>query len=251
MGRNAAPKLLAVQAAEATPLVARSSSSAPPSSSSSEGASGGSSGGGASSTRDREPVGQAVGGVRQPRSNPMSFNISWRVTDPNGDPLRYTVYFKAEDETVWKLIDKDLTSTQMPLSVAGLADGRYRFRVVASDAQANPPGEGMSDEAVSNAVVVDNSPPAIENKAVRTDGRRAVVTFDAVDAISLIGSVRVDLDNGDDFPLLPIDGVIDQSRETFRWQTKPLSPGEHVVTISATDARGNTTIDKAIFTVPR
>lgn len=253
MGRNAAPKVIAVQVSEAAPLASRSGSSSPSSSASSpsEGSSGGSSGGGSSPSREREPAGQSVGGVRQPRSNPMSLNISWRVSDPNGDSLRYTVYFKADDETVWKLIDKDLTQTQMPLSVAGLADGHFRFRVVASDAQANPPGEGLRDEGISNEIVVDNTPPAIESKAVRLDGRRAVLTFNAADAVSLMSSVRVDLDNGDDFPLLPVDGVMDQPRESFRWQTKALSPGEHVATITATDARGNTSVDKVIFNVPR
>lgn len=244
IARNAAPKVLSVLATEASSM-ARSSS---PSTSTGDG-SNNSSGGSAPAVN--LGAAQNPGGSRSPRSNGMSFSISWRVLDSNGDALRYAVYFKAADEKEWKEVDKDLTSTQLPLSVAGLADGRYRFRVVASDELANPPGEGLKGEAISNEILVDNTPPVVENKTFKVEGKQALITFDAADNISLLSSVRVDVDNGFDTPVLPVDGVTDQSRESYSWRTKMLKPGEHVATIAVTDARGNTTVEKVVFTIPK
>ena len=251
MSRNGAPKVMQVTASEAPPSGGRPSFSPPPSSSSSSGdkSSGSSSLGGPPPSG---PAGvQNPGGGRVARSNPMSLNITWRAVDPNDDALRYTLTFKADDETAWKLVDKNLTVTQMSLGSGGMADGRYRFRIVASDELANMPGEGLKDEDVSNEVVVDNTPPVIDNKAVAVEGNQAVITLEASDKLSLLASVKVDLDNRDEYPLLPVDGVMDQQSERFRWQTKPLRPGEHVATISITDARGNTVVDKLVFAIPQ
>ena len=60
---------------------------------------------------------------------------------------------------------------------------------------------------------------------------------------------QADIDNGDSFPIFPLDGIMDQPRELFEWWTPDLKPGEHVVTFSVTDQRGNTAVDKVVFTV--
>jgi len=184
---------------------------------------------------------------REIRSNPMTLNISWRASDPNNDQLRYALTYRGRDEKEWKPIEDKLTANSMPLSVAGVADGRYRFRIVASDELSNPPGEGLSAEKISDEVVIDNTPPRFERPVVKTEGARARITFGVSDELSLIAEVKVDIDNGDSYPLLPTDGIVDQQREAFDWLTPPLKAGEHVATFSATDSRGNTAIQKILF----
>ena len=47
------------------------------------------------------------------------------------------------------------------IEVYALADGRYFFRVVASDREANPPASARDAELVSSPVLIDNTPPVV------------------------------------------------------------------------------------------
>lgn len=196
-------------------------------------------------------TGQSQSGGRAARSNSMNVAIAWQVFDPNQDALQFALYFKAEDETTWKLIDDELRVANLPLNVSGVADGRYRFKVVASDALANMPGEGLTGQQISAEVIVDNTPPQVASKAARVKGRDVTLKLELTDALSSLSAVKMDLDNGDTVPLLPIDGMLDELFEQVEWTLKGLAPGEHVATISVTDRRGNTTVEKMVFMVDK
>ncbi|HOR29062.1 MAG TPA: fibronectin type III domain-containing protein [Candidatus Sumerlaeota bacterium] len=199
------------------------------------------------------PPGQAqpsAGGVEE-RSNAMTINIQWQAEDPNEDTLRYHLYYRAADEAEWKLIDDELDVNQLAIGVGGIADGRYRFKVRATDQFDNPPGEGLMAEEISDEIVIDNTRPEFENLQAEVDGLKATITFRLRDELSLISSVKVDIDNGDSYPLLPVDGMADELSEEYRFVTPALDPGEHVATFNATDREGNTQVRKIIFNVRR
>ncbi|MBI3735007.1 fibronectin type III domain-containing protein [Candidatus Sumerlaeota bacterium] len=229
----------------------------PSPSSSSGGGEGGSTGGEGSaqkSSGSSSPSvqgGEAQAGGRKPDSNAKNVNLAWIADDPNNDTLQYAVYYRASDETEWKLIDDKVKTTRLPLLVNGVGDGRYRFRVVATDKLDNPPGTGLEAELISDEIVIDNTPPRIEGFKVKPSGDRAEISFKAVDALSLISSISVDLDGDDAYPIYPEDGLYDQSEETVDWTTLQLKPGEHVATINVTDRRGNTSVQKAVFTIKK
>ncbi len=65
--------------------------------------------------------------------------IYWQAEDSDGDKLLYSLYFRGDDEKEWKLIKDNLTDSTYMLDGDVLADGRYLFRVVASDRLANAP----------------------------------------------------------------------------------------------------------------
>ena len=163
--------------------------------------------------------------------------------------MRFEVHYRADDEEAWKLIDDELTNPQIPLATGGIGDGRYRFRVRATDEPANPPGEALEDVKISDEVVVDNTPPRFERIDTRVRGRRATLVVEVEDDLSLIAALHIDIDNGDVFPLAPQDRLIDQRAERFEWQTSELEPGEHTITIAVTDREGNSAVNKAVFTV--
>lgn len=236
--QNIAPHVLQVTATEAPPPNRPAGKDGPPPSA------------GAGEGRSGEAP-QSTAGAREPRSNPMLFNIAWKIVDANNDVLRYAVYYRATDEQEWKLIDDKLSAAQLPLSVSGVADGRYRFRVVATDELSNPPAAGLKTEGISNEVIVDNTPPEFTSKSVNVHGHLATLRVEVADKLSLISALKVDIDNGDAYPLLPLDGLMDQKREQFVWETGELKPGEHVITINATDQRGNTAVEKVVFTVEK
>ena len=48
-----------------------------------------------------------------------------------------------------------------------LADGKYLFRVAASDKEVNPPPTARDAQLVSSPVMIDNTPPVITVGAVR------------------------------------------------------------------------------------
>lgn len=243
--QNRAPRVKKILAGEASKPAA-AAGGAPPSGSSGGDGSGSANTGGASAGQAASG-GEAAAAPRPPDSNSKSVNLTWLAEDANGDALQYALYYKADDEADWKLIQDEMTAARMPLNVSGVADGRYRFRVVASDALANPPGTGLEAELVSDEVVVDNTPPKIEDLKANPSSDRAEISIKIVDDLSLIASVTLDWDGGDAYPILPTDGFFDQTTERFEWTTPRLPNGEHVLTVNATDRRGNMSVRKVIF----
>lgn len=187
---------------------------------------------------------------RRAHSNTGTVQVTWNAVDPNQDELEYALYFKADDEAEWKEIEGELRQVNIPLQVKGVADGRYRFRVVATDRLSNPPGMSRTDEIISDEFVVDNSAPEIVDMTAVVEGRKARLSLRAIDALSIVTSVEVDIDNDDTFPLFPVDGLFDQREESVDWTSGELKPGEHVVTVAATDRAGNTEVRKVIITIP-
>src|SRR6185295_4772744 len=114
-------------------------------------------------------------------------SLRWKASDPNGDALRYRLTFRpAEAEGAWLPLAEDLKDDYYGFDIASLPDGLYRFRLEASDAKANDPGQGLAAEEVSPAVVVDHSPPALGK--VRREGKRLLVTLE--DSLSPIRAVE-------------------------------------------------------------
>ena len=74
-----------------------------------------------------------------PRAATQQITVTWQADDPDGDRLVYNVYFRGEDETQWKLLAANLHDNSVTFDADVLADGKYYFRVVASDREANPP----------------------------------------------------------------------------------------------------------------
>jgi len=245
--QNRAPRVRKILAGEAGKPAAAAGGSQPSGSTGGEGSASGPPSSGSASSGQAASGGDASAAARPPESNSKSVNLTWLAEDPNGDALQYALYYKADDEADWKLIQDDMTATRMPLNVSGVADGRYRFRVVASDALANPPGAGLESELISDEVVVDNTPPKIEDLKAKPSSDRAEISMKIVDDLSLIASVTLDWDGGDAYPILPSDGFFDQTTERFEWTTPRLPNGEHVLTVNATDRRGNMSVRKVIF----
>lgn len=208
----------------------------------------GSSGSGSSGSNGSQPA-QAADGERDARSNPMVVRVEWQAQDPNNDQLEYALYYRGEEEQAWKLVADELTQTQMSIDVGGVADGHYRFRLVASDAPANAPGAGLTAERISDQITIDNTPPHIKRLTAGVSGRRATIRIEVQDEISILAALKIDIDNGDALPLLPVDGLLDERIESFEWQTGLLEPGEHVATVVATDRLGNSSVKKVVFHV--
>jgi hypothetical protein len=157
--------------------------------------------------------------------------LIWKATDPNGDALTYTVSWRREGETAWHTLAHDLTENLLTWDTSSWGDGHYELKVVASDAGANAPGEGLTDEQVSREMIVDNAPPVIQVISRKSDA----VEFTVTDPLSGLSSVTTSTDGKDYTPIVPVDGILDSGSERF---IAKITPGQ-LLFIRAEDTSGN------------
>jgi hypothetical protein len=182
-----------------------------------------------------------------PRAATQQITVAWQAEDPDGDRLVYSVYFRGEDETQWKLLRGDTHENSVTFDADVLADGKYFFRVVASDREANPPATAREAQLVSAPVMIDNTPPVVTIAVVRHSGSTAHIEFDAADAASALRRCEYSLDAASWVPVAAADGVIDSLREKFVLDLTGLAPGEHLLVIRAADSANNTGVAKVIL----
>ena len=177
------------------------------------------------------------------RAASQQLMISWQADDPDGDRLVYDLDFRGEGESSWQSLRRQLHDNSWTIDGDSLADGRYYFRVTASDREVNPPPTAREMDLVSSPVLIDNTPPVVRiQSSSRTD-----VVFDAADSASQLRRAEWSLDSGSFTPIAPVDGVLDSLTEQFRLHLDALTPGEHVLLIRVADAGGNTGLARLIL----
>jgi hypothetical protein len=181
------------------------------------------------------------------RASAQQITVSWQAEDPDGDRLVYALYFRGDDETQWKLFKGDLHEVSVTFDADVLADGKYYFRVVASDRESNPAPSARESQLVSSPVMIDNTPPVITVGTVRYAGGSAHIEFTAADAASPLRRCEYSLDASSWFPVEAADGVIDSLRESFSLDLNNLVPGEHVVVLRAGDSANNNGVAKVVL----
>lgn len=182
--------------------------------------------------------------------NSQKVNISWTAEDPNDDKLRFDLYYKGEDESVWKLIEDNLTAKKHQFSTEAIPDGKYRFKLDATDQFDNQETSAAKVSMVSRIYIVDNSPPDIANiKAKRTGANEYEITADASDKTSIISAAEYNLNAADEWrTLAPVDGIFDFQQESFRVRITPEKPqSEHTLSIRVYDHEGNSRVEKILL----
>lgn len=177
-------------------------------------------------------------------------SIFWQAEDPDNDRLVYSLYFRGEDETEWKLLKGDLYQTNYQIDGDVLADGKYFFKIKASDLPSNPPETAREVELVSAPVLIDNTPPLVKVEAPRWTPSHIEIDFTAQDAASCLRRAEYSVDAGAWTPLQAADGVIDSPQENFHLQLPQLSPGEHVVVLRVYDSAENAGLAKVVLRSP-
>jgi hypothetical protein len=181
------------------------------------------------------------------RAAAQQITISWQAEDPDGDRLVYNLYFRADDERRWMLLKGDLHENAFTFDSDVLADGKYYFRVLASDREVNPPATARDSDLTSAPVMIDNTPPVVTIGPVRRTGTTAELEFEAHDAASPLRRCEYSLDATGWVPLESVDGVIDSQLERFVLSLDKLTPGEHLVVIRVLDSAGNAGLAKVVL----
>jgi hypothetical protein len=181
------------------------------------------------------------------RAYTQQVTISWQADDPDGDRLIYNVYFRGADEMQWKVLKSATHDTSLTFDADVLADGKYYFRVVASDREVNSPTAAREAILDSPPVMIDNTPPVVTVGATRYSNGAAHIEWEAVDGASGLRRCEYSLDAGDWIPVEAADGVIDSLREKFALELANLKPGEHLIAIRVSDSANNTGVAKVVL----
>jgi hypothetical protein len=187
--------------------------------------------------------GEGAGKIAAEPGGHSTRTIAWEAADPNGDALRYSVYIRTSAKSPWIPIAKDLIEASYEWDTRTVADGQYEIKVVASDENANPDGQGLKAERVSAPIVVDNTPPTIGDIAVKREGDKATVELRVVDTTGTVARLEYELAGGekaDDWRLvLPLDTISDSPQERYRFVVNHLGADARVISVRATDGSGN------------
>jgi two component regulator with propeller domain len=179
-------------------------------------------------------------------------SASWDAADPNGDALRYKLYIKADDETAWKPLTKEIDDRAYSWDAESFANGTYRLKLEASDAPDNPDGTAITTERVSSPFLIDNVPPRVEGlhtaiRAGSTRGRSTVaVSGIAIDVDSRVAKIEYSVDGSDWKQVFPDDTIFDSPRESFHFDVADVMPGEHAITVRASDSQRNVSAGKIL-----
>ncbi len=173
--------------------------------------------------------------------------ISWQADDPDGDKLVYSVYFRAEDEKQWQLIRSRMFENTLLLDPDVFADGRYFFRVVASDAPSNAVEYAQQTEFISTPVLIDNTPPLVTLSPPQRKGDALDIEVEAVDKSSPLRLCEYSLDAGFWQPIEALDGVTDSPHERFHLHLDKLRPGEHLLVFRVYDTANNAGLARVVL----
>jgi hypothetical protein len=167
-------------------------------------------------------------------------SFQWQAEDRNGDTLEYAIYYRALNESTFRLLKDKLRENFYTIDGATLADGRYVIRIIASDAPDNPAGQALSGERLSEPVDVDNTPPVLRSLGqpqFTANGLR--VAFEVEDATGKVKKADLSVDGSLWTPIFPDDGIADNERERYTLDLPSMAPGEHTISLRVFDTSGN------------
>ena len=152
----------------------------------------------------------------------------------------YSVLYKGDTETRWKLLKENLTEKYYSFEASLLPDGGYTIMVVASDSPSHTPEEALSDSKQSDRFEVDTTPPQVTNVTGVIENDAIHVTFRAIDGFSPISRAEYSIDAGEWHTVEPVGQISDYRVENYDFTAAlPLSDqslGSEVTAASADSA---------------
>jgi sugar lactone lactonase YvrE len=141
--------------------------------------------------------------------------VRWVAHDENDDDLVYSVYYRGDNETRWKLLKDNLTDKTYSFESALLPDGGYTVMVVASDAPSHTPEDALSDSKESPRFEVDTTPPQVTTVAAVIENDTIHITFRALDGFSPIRRAEYSIDAGEWQVVEPVGQISDYRVENY------------------------------------
>lgn len=156
-----------------------------------------------------------------------SMAVRWTAHDENDDELAYSVSYRGDNETQWKLLKDNITDKFYSFDAALLPDGGYTIRVAASDAPSHSPEEALSSAKESQRFEIDTTPPQVVNLNAAIADHALHITFRAIDGFSTIRRAEYSIDAGEWQYVEPIGRISDNRVENYDFRaTIPSEPAK-------------------------
>ena len=144
-----------------------------------------------------------------------SIAVRWEVHDDNDDDLVYSLWYRGDGESRWKLLQDNITDKLYSFDAGLLPDGGYVMRVIASDAPSHTPQDALNTQKQSGRFEVDTTAPTVQNLAAVYDGNSIHTTFRAEDSFSVISHADYSVDAGDWQTVEPVGQISDSRIENY------------------------------------
>ena len=193
----------------------------------------------------QKALGEQGGAPRSKRAYEAdALTVTWQARDPDEDALVYRLEYCADGGVPcrdWIVLAEDLELGFFSFDARRLADGIYRFRVIASDAPDNAAGTELTGALVSDAVRIDHTAPVIESiERTPLPGDQVGLRVTARDPGGRLAGCEVAAAPGAERMLGAVDGVVDGDVETFEGAVDAPGQGRALV-VTVVDAAGNET----------
>jgi len=174
-------------------------------------------------------------------ASPGTRVVFWTVTDPDGDNLVYTFSIRHDGDASWTDLAVGTRESYAQFDTLQLPEGTWFTRLVATEAAPRPEAERLSVTFDTDDLVVDHTPPVVEDAFVRREPGRVIVSIRGRDALSLLDSAEYTFNNGvHEIVEQPADGILDGREETFVLELPPERlAGATSVEVTLYDAAGN------------
>ena len=138
----------------------------------------------------------------------------FRVTDPNGDVLQFSIRL-LPDHGAPILLEKAWKEKFFSFDTLPVPDGRYRLEVTASDAPSAPFNAVLTSTWRTAPFIIDHTPPTISGLSAVVEGDGIRVKFLARDETSILKEAAISADGDRWLQIVPEDRVFDQKEEHF------------------------------------
>jgi hypothetical protein len=180
-----------------------------------------------------------------------SIAVRWSAHDDNDDELVYSIYYRGEGETTWKLLKGDLTDKYYSFDANLLPDGGYTLKVVASDAPSHSLDEALTASKESSYFEIDNTPPEVVNLSGAYGAGAIHLTFRAIDGFSTIQRAEYSVDAGEWHVIEPVGQISDYRVENYDLSVAvPGAPTPDDTTVASAHPARQQIVVKAIKKVP-
>ncbi len=165
----------------------------------------------------------------------------WTVNAPDGDNLVYTFSIRHDGDKDWTDIAVDAKDPYVQFDTLHLREGTWFTRLVAREAAPRPEGERLSVSFETDDMVVNHTPPEIDEAVARRDAGTLTVTVRGRDALSLLDSAEFTFNNGvHEIVEVPASGILDGKEEAFVLEL-PIARASGATSVEVTlyDSAGN------------
>lgn len=175
--------------------------------------------------------------VKGPQLGEDKAMVLWYGSDPNGDTLLYTLYYRLSGENDYRVFAENLKVPYFIFDYNGLPEAIYDFKVVATDKLDNTINNALETSYALYNVVYDNVAPLVENFLIEKTDASYTINFTVEDSMSIIQSVRYSYTPITNWNyIVSNDGLVDSKKEDF---TINVSDEVSAITLEVIDIKGN------------